>query len=171
MRSPSITPEPSHRPTELRIGSRTSLPNYGSPMRSSVPDFMPNMHRRLSYCSTTSSESNDGQSFEGSISPMGILQGIGEVGTRKQTPILSSLKRTRPNHVLHHSLTKISTRGDIGSPVRKSLTPTHSHSHRRNTAPNKVLSKTASAGMLLDSNQQDEFTELNRLDQLTSITS
>ena len=127
-------------------------------MRSSVQmDSMPMQHR-LSFCSTTSSESNDGRSIEESISPMGIInQGIGDVGIRKQSPIISSLKRNGPNNVIHHSLTKISGNS---SPVRKASTPTHSH--RRYTAPGKILCKTASEGMLLD--QQNEFTQLNRLD-------
>ena len=120
---------------------------------------------RLSLCSTTSSESNDGRSFEGSLSPMGIMlsQGSGDMGIRKQSPIISSLKRTGPNNVLHHSLQRISTSA-IGSPVRKVQTPTHSVAGRRNTLPEKMLSKTSSEGMLL--NPQDDFTQLNRLDLL-----
>lgn len=160
IRSPSSTPEPSQRPHELRIGSRNSLINTSSPCAVRPMDHSttttPGMHR-LSFCSTTSSDSNDGRSFEGSISPMGVLSpAIGEVGIRKQAPIISSLKKAGAGSSLHHSLQKLSH----GSPVRKQpLTPTHSVSSRRYTVPEKGLSKTASEGMLLD---QDEFTDLNR---------
>ncbi len=92
---------------------------------------------------------------------MGILnqQGIGDVGMRKQAPIISSLKRTGMNNVLHHSLQKISPRDhhSFGSPVRKALTPTHSLNGRRYTAPSQMLFDT-----------QDEFTKLNRLDYIAT---
>lgn len=89
---------------------------------------------------------------------MGILSpAIGEVGIRKQAPIISSLKKPGPNSSFHHSLQKLSH----GSPIRKPLTPTHSIGSRRYTLPDKMLSKTSSEGMLLDSNK-DEFADLNR---------
>ena len=132
------------------------------------PDpMMTSSYTRLSMCSNTSSD----ESYEGSISPMGILsqQGIGDLGMRKQAPIISSLKRSGMNNVLHHSLQKISSRDhrSFGSPVRKALTPTHSLNGRRYTAPSRArLNKTSSEGMLLDT--QDEFTELNRLDYIAT---
>ena len=118
---------------------------------------------RLSFCSTSSSDSNDCRSIEGAVSPMGTLNlghGIGEVGVRKQAPIIPSLKRSGQNNVMHRSLQRISKEHN-SSPVRKALTPTHGRNH---FASHLLFAKTTSDGMLLESLQrEDEFAKVNRL--------
>ncbi|XP_019850204.1 PREDICTED: utrophin-like isoform X2 [Amphimedon queenslandica] len=147
-RSPSVTPEPVHRPTVIRIGSKDSL---SSPRR----DHQTNSTRRLSYESTSSSE-GDGHGLEGASSP--VIDG----GLRKPSPIIPSIRRathaggfaTLP----HRSLQRIADEELGTSHGRRSL-DINTHTFPRSGLG---MAKTCSAGHILDKREQDEFNMINK---------
>lgn len=147
-RSPSDTPEPVHRPTVIRIGSRDSL---SSPRRDSPHN---DTSRRYSYTSTSSGDSCEGRSVEGAISPM--MEG----GLRRPSPIIPSIRRSTHagfGPIPHRSLQRITDEDIISSAwQRKTSSP--------QTFPRSGLgmAKTCSAGYILEKREQDEFSMINK---------
>lgn len=148
LRSPSVTPEPVHRPTVIRIGSKDSL---NSPKR----DVTADSSRRLSYGSTSSSE-GEGRGLEGTMSP--VVDGK----VRKPSPIIPSIRRATHaggfGTLPHRSLQRIADEEMGVGHGRRSLDIPH------NTFPRSGLgmAKTCSAGHILDKREQDEFNMINK---------
>lgn len=150
VRSPSATPEPVHRPTVIRIGSKDSL---NSPRRE--PGAAATDNRRHSLASTSSSDSSEGRGLEGATSP----QIIGDHGTlRRPSPIIPSIRRyTQSGFPAPRSLQRIADEEMTGAWVRK-----HSAPQTFPRSGNLGMTKTSSDGRILDKREQDEFNRINK---------
>ena len=171
-----MSSESSYKATELRIGSRNSLVTSGSLKRNSDQLQLDSM-RRMSLSSTNSSES---RSSEEVFNP-GVE--IGEMGTRKQAPIISSLKKPDPNNPLHRSLRRLS-KEYASTPISRTDPSTVAHQFsRQNTSVSLTndttcspsdnhithslqLTETKSDGMLLNTTKKREtLAQMNRSEQ------